>query len=447
MAEIEHGMEITTAVKAATKLALQLVRDKAMGSQTRRLAREFMSWSAEGRVANLDEWLYGLSLVAHLSSSDVIAKLAEAANFIDGPKQTGAGAKPRLELETQSGQPVAPNPPSWTTESCQEEAAELSPRAAVVPVRLASVAQVIAQEKGRHLGDLCGWSLSGNRRKDAVDALAMKYNLQDDLEFPKLTPNSAYRKAIQQVFKGKAEGGKAMAVLVEDNPDKIVHSIVTSKVINKNDGNAVSARDATFATEFKVGFSKIAYTAGASASGCLMIENESFPQAAELRTAYMELTETYLHDDIRSAFQRAFGKWGACPVLPHGGLWYVPSVYAEKVRTWSGFLLELGMKAIVIPIFDTAETIKSLQEAARAGLEGQLADLVAALESYARNTDKVRISTLEKRMADFDELRNRAELYQSILGVTVEDIKQKVKTASEELRNSLALKDAKGAVQ
>lgn len=304
---------------------------------------------------------------------------------------------------------------------------------------VAEVSTALAQAEGRHLGDLCGWSISGTRPKAQVDALASKYGLDEDFRFPNLTPNSCYRKAIQQVFNlGKKDHGKAMAVLVEDSSAKIIHSIVTSTVVDDDD-DTVSSKDAEFKTEIKVGFNKEAHRSGASPEACLVVEDDSHPAAVALKEKYMELAETYLSYDIRNAFQHAFRLWDACPVLPHGGLWYIPAAYAEKVRAWHGFMTDLGLTTAVIPAFDTSETIESLRQSTRAGLEGQLGDLMYLMDMYAREGwDKVRTSTLEKRVEEFDELRARAELYQSILGTTIGDLAAKVERCAERLTNDVS---------
>ncbi|MEN6369525.1 MAG: DUF6744 family protein, partial [Thermotogota bacterium] len=262
--------------------------------------------------------------------------------------------------------------------------------------------------------------------------------IADDLQFPKLTPNSCYRKAIQQVFNtGKKDTGRPMAVVVEDSSEKIVHSIVMSSVVD-DANDAVSAKDAKFRTELKVGFDKEAYALGATAEGCLVLEDPNHPLAEQLKTTYLELAERYLSYDIRVAFQAAFRKWDACPVLPHGGLWYIPSSRADKVRAWDRFMRGLGLVTAVIPTFDTAETIESLQQATRNGLESQLEDVLKLLGMYAAEGETVRTTTLEKRAEEFDALRSRAELYQAILGTTVDDLTAKIESAAKRLAQDIS---------
>jgi len=295
-----------------------------------------------------------------------------------------------------------------------------------------TVSSAIAQEHGMHLGDLCGWSITGSRPKAKVIHTAEQLGLEEDMRFPKLTPNSAYRKAISMTFK-QSKSTNMMAVLVEDSPRRIVHSLVATEVV-EDDNNTVSSKDASFNTEIKVGFNKEADAGGASPGACLVTEDDTHPAAQELRKNYTHLLDTYLASDIRECFQAAFRNWKACPVLPHGGLWYIPSKYAEKVRAWAAFMRELQLVTVVVPSFDTKETLESLQNSTRYSLENQLADIVSQLDGYsAEGAASVRSSTLEKRAAEFDDLRSRAELYKTILGTTVSDLTKRIEVASQKL--------------
>ena len=106
------------------------------------------------------------------------------------------------------------------------------------------------------------------------------------------------------------------------------------------------------------------------------------------------------------------------------------------------------MTTVVIPCFDTVETIESLRAATRNGLEGQLADLLGLMDYYTEHgwTD-VRTSTLERRMQDFDELRAKAELYQGILGTTINDLTEKLGLCAERVTKDLTKREEDDAAK
>ena len=460
---------MNTNVATATEIAKAISKAKDIfPADVRKVARKLLREATARREKMLDRWTEEMADILGLDASATLTDLAGAVDLaakwdaeVDAEE---ASAKPKRKAPKKAAVKAAKKADEKRVEELVEEGvaqgdaevlshneaidaekaakveAPAKPKRTVtpapkpaptahVPARVASVADAIMQSEGKHLGDLCGWSLHGLHPKDAVEAAAVKWGLEDDIAcfLPKKAPNSCYRRAIAQTFgTGKKDERKTMAYLVEETHDKLVHAIVMAKVIEDENGDdTVSARDAEFKTEIKVGFDKRAYRDGASLEGCLVAEDPDHPAAVALKAKYLEISEHYMSDEIRFAFQTAFDrKWNACPVLPHGGLWYVPAQYAEKVRAWHGFIGDLGMTTVIIPTFDTKETIESLRAATRETLEGQLGDLREKLEHYSTvGWDSVRDSTLERRMADFDDLRNRAELYESILGTTIEDIR------------------------
>lgn len=453
---VEKGMEIARTVAKG---------GEAFGAETKKAARDFLKRKRDQRArvlpgfitklgdemhvpVNADE--HGLEAVLRLVRDTIAitqngvapadaavlahnAQIDDAAEALDtDSQQPGTNGEEALDERHMDTNRIA-NVPEI---SIEEAAARIK---ASPHVGIRKLDEALQQAEGRHLGDLCGWSIPGSRSKAEVDSLAEACGIDDDLAFPKLTPNSCYRKAIQQVFNtGKKDTGRPMAVVVEDSAERIVHSIVMSSVVD-DANDTVSAKDAKFRTEFKVGFDKTAYNGSATAEGCLVLENSTHPLAEQLKDTYLELAEKYLSYDIRVAFQAAFRIWDACPVLPHGGLWYIPSSRADKVRAWDRFMRGLGLVTAVIPTFDTAETIESLRQATRNGLESQLEDTLALLDLYAKEgISTVRTSTLEKRAEEFDALRARAELYQAILGTTVDDLKARVDTAAKRLSGDIS---------
>jgi hypothetical protein len=448
----------TTNVTKATVIAKTVSTMKdTFSAEARTAARKLLARANNEREAMLSRWVPAMaSALGEKNPADAtletLAKIVGAASVAPipttAPTAPKAKAEPKAAPKAKDEPKVEPKPapapaPAPVTPAKPKVEAKPATNAKAHAPKIADVAKAISQAEGKHLGDLCGWALTGSRPKADVERLADAYGLTDDLAFPKLTPNACYRKAIQQVFSvGTKDQRRAMAYLVEDSADKLVHAIVTSKVVDGTD-DTVSAKDASFTTEIKIGFDKAAYRNGATAEACLVSEDPNHASFQELRTVYIELAEKYLTNDIRNAFQAAFRAWDACPLLPHGGLWYIPANRAEKVRAWHGFMTDLGMTTVVIPAFDTAETIASLRDATRAGLEGQLADLFWMFEQYdLAGWETVRTSTLETRVADFEELRNRAELYQAILGTTADDLKVKVAAAADRLTNDITKRHA-----
>jgi len=298
------------------------------------------------------------------------------------------------------------------------------------------IEKILNAGTGRHLGDLCGWSLHGTHNREHVHTCAKEYGLDGDLDFPKVTPSSAYRRAVNNsVRTGRSDERDYAAVLLEDTPNSIVHAIVRGNI---DDGaiGTISNKQAEFQMETRIGFDKRAYKNGDAVETLVQYEDANHPVSVRVAGLYEELAVVYQTNDIRTAFQRAFSKWGAMRLLEHGGLWWVPCEYAEKVREWKRFMVGICSTPIVIPIFDTEETIASLKAQSQSTLEGQLADLVEQLEGYTKK-DNTRLSTLEKRVEMFDDLRSKIELHARVLGIKQQELLDKLDAAAKGLTESL----------
>jgi hypothetical protein len=129
-------------------------------------------------------------------------------------------------------------------------------------------------------------------------------------------------------------------------------------------------------------------------------------------------------------------------LLDHGGLWWVPSPYAAKVRAWSEFMRATNNTALILPVFDTEETIESLRQVTMQSVDGQVADLMEQLTKLSEKNN-TRVSTLEKRVEMFDDLRDKAEMYEKLLGHQMDELKVKLTAAQTSLVESLhAMKPA-----
>lgn len=292
-------------------------------------------------------------------------------------------------------------------------------------------------KSGAHVGDLCGWSLHGPHTQQAVTELAAQHDLVEDLGLPRLSPSSGYRRAVVAACKGqKADERSYAAVKIEETDAKIVHAIVKRSIVEDADGS-LSKHKAESHTECKVGFDKDGYREERPDAELLQLSNPEHIVAQRVKAQYESLCVMYLAKDIRIAFQRAFLRWGAIRMLESGGLWWVPEPFAHKVRDWDAFMDELKYSTVVIPIFDTEETIRSLVEQSEQTLEAQLNGMLSQLTQFAAKGG-TRVSTLERRVEMFDDLRGRVELHARVLGNKQDELLARLDAAHQGLVQSLA---------
>jgi hypothetical protein len=297
---------------------------------------------------------------------------------------------------------------------------------------------LLTPKEGKHLGDLCGWSLRGMHKSDDVHALCDELGLADDFKFPRVTPVNAYRRAVVDACKDAARNDERgwSAHLVQNDESCTVHELVRVQITGGSDSTLTDNR-ADFSAETRVRFDKVGYAAGRNPEQLMLLEHPDHPIAKEAARIYLEHMHMMRTADIRSGFQRAFEKWNGIRVLDHGGLWLVPAPFAEKVRAWKTFLDRLNCTAMIIPTLDTQETVDSMQRMANDSLEAQFAKILDELQQFATK-DNTRVSTLESRLEAFGDLRSKTELYERLLGMKLDQLKTRLGAAADSLKTSLA---------
>jgi hypothetical protein len=298
------------------------------------------------------------------------------------------------------------------------------------------ISEDLTQSKGQHIGDIIGWTQEGKKNRRIIEDALVKFGLSEDVDLPKVTSVSAYRRTIPKAVKGgKLDERKYEAVLLEDNETKIVHAIVRKDIVTGTSGT-LSLKDAEFETETKFAFDKEGYKDGLAAEHLFKLEHDTHPISVKAQEIYDSMCVVYTVEDIRAGFQRAFRKWGGCSLLSKGGFWWIPPTKSDKVRDWVAFMQSIGSEIVILPQFETEETMVSLQNSTQSSLEGQLEKLFSQLETFS-GKDTTRLSTLEKRVEAFDDLRDKAELYERLLGHNLDEIKTKLEGASVALVQSI----------
>ena len=101
----------------------------------------------------------------------------------------------------------------------------------------------------------------------------------------------------------------------------------------------------------------------------------------------------------------------------------------------------LGSSTVIIPVFDTEETIASLIKASEETLEARLATMMEQLSAFCEKGN-TRVSTLEKRVEMFDDLRMQIELHAKVLGHKQNELMKRLNDAHKGLVESLKVVEA-----
>lgn len=286
------------------------------------------------------------------------------------------------------------------------------------------------------IGNIIGWELHGTFRQTDARARAARYGLSEDFRFPRIEENSVYRRAVNAAVKGGASDDRNYVVkIVEDSPLYIAHEVLSASVQDIS-VSSLSDKSALYSHETTVRFDKVAYAEGtATADTFLQVEAPSHPIAQRIIADYTRgaVDKEFSIADLRIAFRRALVTWAGLRVLSHGGMWFVPREYRDKVAAWSSFINSFpGCRASVWDQYDAASVMAEIAHASESTLEAQFADVLTELERFGAR-ENVRLTTLEERVETFDILRARAELFERLLGRSLSDIKDRMTAAQEAL--------------
>ena len=136
------------------------------------------------------------------------------------------------------------------------------------------------------------------------------------------------------------------------------------------------------------------------------------------------------------------GGCAAVTLRDHGGVYWIPAPHAATLRKLQAAVEQIGSSRVyLLPVHASADATKTLGEAAVAALTEELTALRTEVEGFLKAPPE-RASTLVRRLDAFDELRGRAELYRSVLSVTVADLDQTLTALTASVDQLLTTKAA-----
>ena len=128
-----------------------------------------------------------------------------------------------------------------------------------------------------------------------------------------------------------------------------------------------------------------------------------------------------------------------------GGVYWAPAPYAGSLRRLQGVIEKLGQsKMHLVPITATKEGQAALAQAAKASIEEELTALQTEMQQFLQ-TPPDRASTLMRRLEHFDDLRRKANLYQTVLQAQVEGLAESLTEMERQVHGLLDSKKAKAA--
>jgi hypothetical protein len=277
---------------------------------------------------------------------------------------------------------------------------------------------------GAHLGDLTFWTLAEARiSRPTLEQVWISAGL-DPAHLPERpTPEKAIKLAARTAATGQVD---RLVRLGLETENEIVFTVVRE---HRHDDGSLS-----FTQEARIILDRNAEAAATDAPGHDLAE--------AILARYTELKNTHPSDDVRRAMMNVLGTCAAVTLREHGGVYWVPAPHAATLRKLQTAVEMIGSSRVhLLPVYASADANKTLGEAAVAALTGELTALKAEVEAF-QSSPPERQSTLVRRLDAFEELRGKAELYRSVLSVTVADLDATLTSLTASVETLLSAKAA-----
>ena len=277
---------------------------------------------------------------------------------------------------------------------------------------------------GQHLGDLIWWTLAEARiDRSTLETIWSGAKLAPEYLPDPPTAEKALKSAVREAALGQPD---RLIRLGKEDEAEIIFAVV--RETKHTDGSI------TYQQETRVILDR-------------QVESVSFDVpghdlAGVITARFGELRSTHMADDVRRSMMKVLDACAAVTLRDHGGVYWVPSPYAETVRRLQGAIEKIGSSRVyLLPVHASADASKTLGEAAKVAIEDELAALKAEVEGFMASPPD-RPSTLVRRLDAFEGLQARANLYRDVLQVHVQDLEATLSGLTATVENLLNQKAA-----
>jgi len=280
---------------------------------------------------------------------------------------------------------------------------------------------------GQPLGDLLWWELAAASvsRPDLVK-LWVQGGLPTELLPEEPTAEKAFKTAARETQVGHTD---RLLRLAKDDELEVVFGIVNEQ----RDGNG----GLEYHQQARITLDR--------QTGNLLSDQPADNMVQKLMARFQELKTLHTTDDVRRTITRTLDSFAAVTLRHGGGVYWTPAVYAASLRRLQAVIEKLGQsKMYLVPVTATKEGQAALAQAAKASIEEELTALQTEMQQFLQ-TPPDRASTLMRRLEHFDDLRRKANLYQTVLQAQVEGLAENLTEMERQVQGLLDSKRAKAA--
>ena len=303
----------------------------------------------------------------------------------------------------------------------------MSAKRAVSAVAVTSeVAQALAGP-GQHLGDMVWLSLSGvDMRRDSVRAAYRAEGMPESLAPSDPSDEGAFGMAIS-AFGSRDEHGMFLRRVAAN---KKGGDVLLLRV--KDNGGALHDVD----TLARVG---LASAGNIQVTGSALYDHRAKKVVERLEALYQQRRECCTSAEIGSSVVEVLCRWcGGLRMRERGNVYWAHAAGASEVRALARAVATFGQSYLaVFPVHDNAEARSTLQRAAAESFFGELREIGEELARFKEHAG-LRGSTLERRIDQYEELRDRVDLYADVLAGKRDELIAQLDAAKAAVRAMLA---------
>jgi hypothetical protein len=298
------------------------------------------------------------------------------------------------------------------------------------------------------------WRLHGLRvqhmaLKDALDGAGFLEFLPDPP-----TPRKALRRALEAWVAARAQQAHATRTLQKQTQtDEEQRTLI--RVINRAGSDhlvfALVTEDIDFralglgyATDLRILLEKKTgqMICSTNARGRIEAYHESQQVAAELQPYWQEFKDLHIAGDLSEMTRRIIDSLQATALRRNGGVYFIPKGNREKLFRLREAIADLPhgddqpfVCAFGVP--DLQETKTQMVQAIHAGMLDEIAGLRADLRRLAEDGTNVREDTVICRLATYQSIRSKAQVYADLLGLRQDAIRSEIGELEAQARRLL----------
>lgn len=280
---------------------------------------------------------------------------------------------------------------------------------------------------GEPLGDLLWWELvNATVTRPTLQNLWVQSALPSELLPEPPSPEKTFKTAAKEAQVGHPD---RLLRLAKEDDQEIVFGLVNEK----RDGSG----GLTYDQEARITLHR--------GNQYVTSDAPTNPMVRRFFERFEDLRNVHTTDDIRRTITKTLDSFAAVTLRQNGGVYWVPASFADGLRRLQGVVEKLGQSRMhLVPITRSKEGQAALAQAAKASIEDELNALQTEVQEFLACPPE-RASTLIRRLNTYQDLRSRANLYQTVLSAQVNGLSESLAQMEQQVSGLLESKRAKAA--